>query len=169
MVDQPTNQDMRQHRTLTGEAEYEAAVDAVIAQAQHTVHVFDVDLTHGGYGSLRRFEGLRDFLLRGRSNRIVLVLHEIDFLTARCPRLMNLLRTHSHNITIHKTHEHARVASDPFVVADEAHFVHRFHHDDARSLLALHDHAGARQLEERFGQLLEASHPAVFATTLGLG
>lgn len=168
-MEQPTENDLKQHRVLNGEAEYEAAIDEVIAQAQRTLHVFDVDLTHGGYSSPKRFDGLRDFLLRARGNRIVLVLHEIDFMTARCPRLMNLLRTHSHNITIHKTHEHARVASDPFVVADDAHYVHRFHHDDARSLLALHDHAGARQLEERFGQLLEASHPAVFATTLGLG
>jgi hypothetical protein len=168
MAEQPLNEDLKQHRSLNGEAEYEVAIDEVIAQAQHTLHVFDVDLTRGGYSSVKRFEGLRDFLLRGRGNRIVLVLHEIDFLTARCPRLMNLLRTHSHSITIQKTHEHARVASDPFVVADETHYVHRFHHDDARSLLALHDHAGARQLDERFSQLLEASHPAVFATTLGL-
>lgn len=169
MADQPAGNDLKQHRVVSGEAEYAAAIDQVITQAQRTLHVFDIDLTHGGYSSLQRFDGLRDFLLRGRANRIVLVLHEIDFLTARCPRLMNLLRTHSHSITIQKTHEHARVASDPFVVADEAHYVHRFHQDDARSLLALHDHAGARLLEERFGQLLEASHPAVFATTLGLG
>lgn len=157
-----------EHRALVSEAAYEAAIDEVIAAAQHTLHIFDADLSRGGYSSLKRFEDLRDFLLRNRSNQLVLVLHEIDFLTARCPRLMNLLRTHSHNITIHKTHEHARGASDPFVIADEMHFVHRFHRDDARALMALYDHAGSRQLEERFGQLLEASHPAVFATTLGL-
>lgn len=158
----------KQHRMIGGEAEYEAAIDAVIAAAQQSLHIFDGDLTRGGYGSLKRYEALRDFLLRGRGNRIVFVLHEIDYLSARCPRLMNLLQTHSHNIQIQKTHEHARIASDPFVVADDAHYVHRFHQDDARSLLALHDHPGARQLEERFSQLLEASHPAVFATTLGL-
>lgn len=160
---------LKQHLMLSGEAEYEKAIDEVIAKAQRTLHLFDIDLTHGGYSSLKRFDGLRDFLLRGRGNQIVLVLHEIDFLTARCPRLMNLLRMHSHNMRIHRTQEHARLASDPFVVADEMHFVHRFHHDDARGLLGLHDHPGAHQLEERFGQLLEASHSAVFATTLGLG
>ena len=163
-----TEESQLTHRKLGGEAEYEQAIDEVIGLAQRSLHIFDTDLTMGGYASLKRFEALRSFLLRDRANRLVIVLHEVDFLTARCPRLMNLLRLHSHGITIHKTHEHARVASDPFIVADEAHYVHRFHRDDARSLLALHDHAGARQLEERFGQLLEASHPAVFATTLGL-
>lgn len=160
--------DLRQHHKLTGEAEYEVAINDVIAQAQSTLHIFDTDLKHGGYNTLKRYECVRDFLLKGRGNRLVLVLHEIDFLTARCPRLMNLLRIHSHGITIYRTEEHARVASDPFVIADAAHYVHRFHHDDVRSLLALRDHAGASQLEERFGQLLDASHPAVFATTLGL-
>ncbi len=158
----------RVHRAIMSEADYESGIDDVILTAQQTIHVFDVDLTKGGYSSLKRFETLRDFLLGGRGRRLELVLHETDFLTARCPRLMNLLRTHSHSMLIHKTHEHARIASDPFIVADGAHYVHRFHRDDARSLLALHDHAGARQLEERFGQLMEASHPAVFATTLGL-
>lgn len=168
MSEQTGNETLLQHRKLGGEAEYEQAIDEVIQLAQRTLHIFDGDLSIGGYSSLKRFEALRDFLLRDRSNRLVIVLHEIDFITARCPRLMNLLRTHSHGVSIYKTHEHARVASDPFIVADEAHYVHRFHSDDARSLLALHDHAGSRQLEERFEQLLEASHPAVFATTLGL-
>lgn len=156
------------HRKLDGEAEYAQAINAVIDHAQQTLQIFDTDLTAGDYASLKRFEALRDFLLRSRGNRLVIVLHEIDFLTARCPRLMNLLRIYSHSISIHKTHEHARVASDPFIVADATHYLHRFHRDHARSLLALHDHAGARQLTERFEQLLEASHPAVFATTLGL-
>ena len=163
-----TDESQLVHRKLAGESDYEQALDEVIGLARRSLHLFDTDLKVGGYASQKRFEALRDFLLRDRGNRLVIVLHEVDFLTARCPRLMTLLRTHSHGISIHKTHEHARVASDPFIVADEAHYVHRFHSDDARSLLALHDHAGARQLEERFGQLLEASHPAVFATTLGL-
>ncbi len=156
------------HRMVNGEADCEAAIDEVIGSAQRSLHIFDADLTRGGYSSLKRYDALHDFLSRGRGNQLVLVLHETDYLTARCPRLMNLLRMQSHRMLVQKTQEHGRVAGDSFVIADEAHFVHRFHHDDARGLLAMNDHAGARQLEERFSQLLEASHPAVFATTLGL-
>lgn len=157
-----------QHRMLNGEEEYEAAIDEVIGNAERTLHIFDPDLTAGGYGSVRRFESLRNFLAKNRANRLVMVLHETEFLTRHCPRLMNLLKLYSHAIAILQTHEHGRVASDPLVIADDAHYVHRFHADSARALLALHDHAGARELEERFGQLLEASSPAVSATTLGL-
>jgi hypothetical protein len=157
-----------QHQLLIGEKEYEAAIDGVIAHAKHRVHIFDSDLSVGGYSRVKRYEVLRDFLLQGRSNRLVIVVHEIEYLTARCPRLMNLLKTNSHAISIHKTAEHARIASDPFVIADDAHYVHRFHSDGMRFLLAYQDHAGTRPLEERFAQLMESSTPAVFATTTGL-
>lgn len=157
-----------QHRMLNGEEEYEAAIDEVIDRAERSLHIFDPDLTAGGYASVRRFESLRNFLMKSRANRLIMVLHETEYLTLHCPRLMNLLKIHGYAISILQTHEHGCVASDPLVVADEAHYVHRFHADSARALLALNDHPGARQLEERFGQLREASSPAVSASTLGL-
>lgn len=168
MAEASSEDDLRQHFMLSGEKDYEAAIDRVIAQAESSLHLFDVNLSAGGYGSLARFEALNAFLRKSGKNRLVIVLHETDYFTAYCPRLMNLLKTYSHAVAIHKTVEHARIANDPFIIADEGHYVHRFHSGGARFLLALHDHAGARQLEERFRQLLEASHPAVFGTALGL-
>jgi hypothetical protein len=153
---------------LNGESEYEQAIDEVIGHAERTLHIFDTDLASGGYGTARRAETLRTFLMKSRANRLVIVLHETEHLTGRCPRLMNLLKLHSHAIAILQTHEHGRIAGDPIVIADEVHYVHRFHADGARALQALDDHAGARQLEERFGQLRETAAPAVFAFTLGL-
>ncbi len=158
----------KQHRMIEGEEEYERAIDEVIRRAIRTLHIFDIDASAGGFGSLARHESLRAFLARDRNNRLVMILHETDYLTRYCPRLMNLLKLYSHAMSILKTHEHARVASDPFVIADEAHYVHRFHADGTRALLAFDDHAEARLLEERFEQLQEASTPAVSATTLGL-
>jgi hypothetical protein len=157
-----------QRDSLMGEVEYEVAIAEVVARADNTLHIFDTNLALGGYTSLRRFEALRDFLLRSNKNRLVIVLHETGFLTSRCPRLMQLLKSHSHAVSIHETQEHARMAGDPFVIADESYYVHRFHRDGARFLRALHDPAGALELEGRFQQLLESSYPAVFATTLGL-
>lgn len=153
---------------LTGERDYEAAIDQVIEAAQGTLHIFDTDMVSGGYNSLKRAEALQGFLRKSGKNRLVIVLHDTDRITGYCPRLMNLLQLHSHAMTIHQTQEHARVAHDPCVIADEMHYVHRFHRDSARARLAFHDPIGARPLEDRFQELLEASHPAVFATTLGL-
>lgn len=166
--DSLAQQPIPQHRKLSGEVAYQHAIDEVVARACVTLHVFDPDLASGGYGSVQRHALLRDFLMRSRNNRLEIALHETDYVTGRCPRLMNLLQLHSHQMTIYKTEEHARIASDPFVIADEIHYVHRFHAEGARFLVAMDDISGAAQLEERFRQIREASHPAVFATTLGL-
>lgn len=155
-------------RMLSGEREYEAAIEQVIQAAQASLHIFDVDLAGGGYGSARRCEMLGDFLRKSVKSTLVIVLHDTSHVTAYCPRLLNLLRMHSHAMSIHQTTERARVANDPFVVADDLHYVHRFHRHHARAVLALDDPNGARQIEGRFQELLEASYPAVFATTLGL-
>ena len=168
MQETPENGKNEQRQMLNGERDYESAIDRVIDTAQNTLHIFDDSLASGGYASLKRYDALNAFLRKSAKNRLIIVLHDTEHVSAYCPRIMNLLKTFSHAMTIHKTVEHARIANDPFVVADELHYVHRFHRDGARSLLAINDPAGARQMEERFQQLLEASHPAVFATTLGL-
>ncbi len=157
-----------QHTMLYGEVEYEAAIDTVIAAAEHTLHIFDINLSTGGYNTAKRCEVLRSFLMKQRSNRLVMVLHETEYLTRQCPRLMQLLKLHNHAISILQTQEHGRVACDPLVIADALHYVHRFHSDSARALLAIQDPAGGHQLEERFAQLQEASAPSVPAFTLGL-
>lgn len=157
-----------QHELLEGTVAYAQAIDEVIGLAQRTLHVFDSDLAVGGFAGLARYLALRDFLQRDRGSRFVVVLHDVGYLTAHCPRLMQLLRVYAHAVSVFQTYEHARHASDALVIADGRHYVHRFHRDGRRFLLARHDPAGAGELEERFAQLQEASHPAAPATTLGL-
>lgn len=158
----------KEHRSLSGEREYEAAIIDVIGRAERFVRIFDRDLSSGGFGGVACSDALRGFLAKSRSARLLLVLHETSYLTARCPRLMSLLKTHGHAICVQQTSEQAATVSDPFVLADDMHYVHRFHSDGMRFLLALNDPLGARELQGRFDQLLEMSSPAVFATTTGL-
>jgi hypothetical protein len=168
MQEMEENSTTEQRIMLEGEKDYEAAIEAVIQAAQSTLHIFDIDLASGGYSGLKRYELLHAFLRKSNKSRLHIVLHDTNHVTAYCPRILHLLKIYSHAMAIHKTVEHARVANDPFVVADEVHYIHRFHRNGTRSLFAMHDSTGARQMEGRFQQLLEASHPAVFATTLGL-
>lgn len=155
------------HR-IDGAQEYEAAIDRVVRQARHHLRIFDYDLSEGGYNRPQRFELLRDFLLASRANRLHIVIHETAFLTRYCPRMMLLLEQFGHAIKINQTAQQAKGVYDPFVIADAEHYVHRFHYEGSRSLLALDDAAGGRSLNQRFDELWEASTPAVFANTLGL-
>jgi hypothetical protein len=156
-----------QHQKLSGNAEYESAVDAVLGRPQRTLRIFDRQLG-GGYNSTKRHDLLRTFLLRSRTNRLYIVLHDASGLVRDCPRLINLLRQFPDAIAINETEPQAKGVYDPFALADERDYVHRFHYDDSRSLLALDDPQGALGLSERFQELWEASFPAVSATTLGL-
>ena len=156
-----------EHRSLEGSQEYDEAIDILLARPQRTLRIFDRQLG-AGYNSVRRYELLRAFLLRSRANRLYIVVHDAATLARDCPRMMNLLRQFSSAITIHETEAQAKRACDPIALADERDYLHRFHYDHARALLALDDPQGAHELLQRFQEIWEASAPAVSATTLGL-
>ncbi|GAO37496.1 hypothetical protein SCT_2926 [Sulfuricella sp. T08] len=156
------------HRQLNSTVDYTEALDVLIEIARHRLRIFDYNLEDGGYTTLRRYELLRTFLLSSRSNRLEIVLHDIDYLTRFCPRILSLLKQFSHAITIQKTTPQAKGIYDPFAIADEACFLHRFHYDNPRALLALNDIEGSHVLIKRFEEIRAASAPSITATTLGL-
>ncbi|MBZ0096185.1 MAG: hypothetical protein K8H75_12560 [Sulfuricella sp.] len=156
------------HRQLNSTADYTEALDVLIGLARHRLRIFDYNLEDGGYTTLRRYDLLRTFLLASRSNRLEIVLHDIDYLTRFCPRILGLLKQFSHAITIQETTPQAKAIYDPFTIADEACFLHRFHYDSPRALLALHDIEGSHVLIKRFEEIRAASAPAIPATILGL-
>lgn len=158
--------DMRQN--LSGNNEIEAAINTVIPHAQRTLRIFDFNLENGGYNSPARFELFRNFLLESRVNRIDIAIHNSDYISRYCPRMLILLAQFSHAISIHLTNEEAKSVHDNFIIADHAHYIHRFHYDSPRAIIALHDPSGAIDLAKRFTEIWAKTTPAVFATTLGL-
>ncbi len=155
------------HLPLFGNAEYENAIDAVLQKATSKVRIFDQTLA-GSYNSPSRCAALQGFLRASRRNSLQIVLHDTQSLDRNTPRLLNLLRTFGHSISIHETHQSAKSVYDPFVVVDDRCFVHRFHFEDIRGAYSLDDPIEASALIDRFAEIWEASSPAVSATTLGL-
>lgn len=157
-----------EYRKLEGSRDYEEAINIVIRQAQHDLRIFDYNLRDEGYNGKERIELLQNFLLMSRSNRLIIILRDTGYLTRECPRMLNLLQQFSHAISIYQTTQEARGANDPFVVADNAHFLHRFHYEHPSAALTLNNKEGALELVRRFNEILEASEPAAPPTTLGL-
>ncbi len=156
-----------QYQKIESVAEYEDAIDTVIALARRNIRIFDNHASNA-FNSSKRYELLRSFLLASRINRLRIVMHDIGFLTANCPRMMSLLKQFSHCIAIHETRTDAKQVYDPFTVIDENHYVHRFHYDSTRGLMALNDINETHEFNDRFEEIWEASFQAVSATTLGL-
>jgi len=164
----PDKNELTPNVILHGEQLFAAAIDAIIQHAEREILIFDSNFGRGGYTSLARAEALRNFLAKGRHNKLVILLHDTDFLTHRCPRLMQLVQLFSHSVTVHKTGEGARPAQDSFIIVDGAHYLHRFHVDHARFRYGLSDEIAAQPLKERFDQILETSVHTVSATISGL-
>jgi len=156
------------YRQIASVEESKAAIDEVIGAAQKLISIFDYDLDHRGFGDPLRIAKLRAFLLRGRSHRLHIALHDPEHAERHEPRLVTLLRQFPGAIAIHRTLGQARNATDPFVLADDHSVWHQLHHDQLRAVVALHSPADAVPLRGRFEEIWELSEPAISSSTLGL-
>lgn len=156
----PGNPPTAAYRRFEGVREYDTVIDSLIPHARRVIRVFDKTLS-SAYNSPQRCEALRQFLLASRSNRLMIVLHEIETLERDCPRPLQLLRQFSHGVSVRQTLRGAKHVYDPFVIIDASHYVHRFHHDYLRCAQGTHDGVGARQLLDRFAEIWEVSAPIV--------
>ena len=130
------NEPIPQHSPIFGNAEYEAAIDRILQKSSNKIRIFDQVLGKE-YNSLRRSEMLRDFLRASRRNSLQIVLHDTRAIDRNCPRILNLLRSYGHAISIHETLPTAKLVYDPFVIVDDRCFVHRFHFDEMRGLAGI--------------------------------
>ncbi len=145
-----------------------SAIDKLIVLALHKVRIFDIDLAEGGWQTAARAENLAAFLRRSPNARIELIVHDTRWMESSCPRLLALLKTYSHAMTLYRTGAEAKSAMDPLLIADDRHFLHRFHIDQPRAALAIEQPQLARPLVTRFEQIWNTGEPGLSATILGL-
>jgi hypothetical protein len=153
---------------LLGERLYSQAIELVIQKAQNTLHMFDQDFSRGDYASVLRHQSLQQFLSRDAHTKLTIVLHRSEYLTAHCPRLMELLTAYGHKMTVYLTNDSAKVAKDCFVIADDMHYIKRIHMDQARFKYAFDDAETCANLHMRFNELLEETSYTLSPTHLGL-
>lgn len=163
-----TMSDEAQHTQLNGTAGYISALDTLCSKAQHSLFIFEKHFEGIGFNSEIRYESLRHLLLASPANRLHLLAHDTRPIMQYCPRLIALLRQFSHNMHIYQTPPHLLHLTEPFAVADELHYVRRFHFDDPHGILAQNDAEGARVLKSRFVEMWSSSRPSVSAVTTGL-
>jgi len=162
------NGDILQHTKLDGIEDYTAALDTLCKLAQRDLYMFEKNFDGMGFNAEARYETLRRFLLANPANRLFVLAHDMHYLSTLCPRMMMLLHQFGTGMSIHQTPKNLQHITEPFSVADNMHYVRRFHFDDPRGILAQHDPENARALKSRFMEMWSVSHPAISATRLGL-
>jgi hypothetical protein len=148
-------------------AEQVAAIDELVGLAQHRIRVFDHDLSQMGWNQAQRMDRLGAFLRGTRGRSLDIIVHETAYLETSCPRLLSLLRTYSHAVTIYRTGPEARHATDPLVVVDDRHYLHRFHYEQPRASLGIDQPEDTRPLAHRYDEIWATGEPGINATLLG--
>jgi hypothetical protein len=157
-----------ERRIIGTRREYLAAFDELVAGLRRELRVFDPDCGQLDLNAPARADALRRFLLAGRDNRLLVVVHDADHLRKHSPRFMRLLAEFSAAIAVHQTEGEAVRAQDCFALADMEHFVRRPVAAAARGVYAINEYQESRQIRERYDEIWQSSFPAVSATSLGL-
>jgi len=156
------------HEKLDAVAAQVAAIDELIGLAQHSIRVFDADLSGMGWNDSARVEMIAAFLRASRDARVDIVVHDTAWIERSCPRLTRMLRYYGHMITIRRTGDEAKQAMDPLVIVDDRHYLHRLHVTQPRAVLGIAQPDEARPLVERFEAIWSSAEPGLGATALGL-
>lgn len=149
-------------------AGYQQAISRLLALPGRELRAFDPDGASLRLNDPGRIGELERFLHASRTRRFYLVLHDTDYLTRQCPRLMSLLARFTHAVQIHRTQEQIRELQDAFLVLDTQHYVRRPVAAFYRGAVGLGDEAEAQVMRQRFAEIWEQSFPAVSSTTVGL-
>ena len=149
-------------------AEQVKAIDELILLARQRIRVFDQDLSQTGWNQAARVDRLATFLGGLRGRRFDIIVHDTTYLESACPRMLNLLRTYSHAMTIYRTGTEARLATDPLLIIDDQHYLHRFHFDQSRAAMGIAQPEQTRPLANRFEEIWATGEPGINATVLGL-
>ncbi|MFZ5502112.1 MAG: hypothetical protein ACOY3V_01000 [Pseudomonadota bacterium] len=160
--------DILHHLKIDSASGYTEALDWLCRSAQHNLYCFEKNYDGMGFNGEARYNTLRNFLLANPANRLFILTHETGYLTTRCPRMIMLLQQFGSSMFIHQTPKNLQHLTEPFTVADDTHYVRRFHFDAPHGLLAQNDPQNARALKSRFMEMWSASHQGVSAGKLGL-
>ncbi len=168
-MDSSTSADSPEPRVaeLATIAEQTAAIDKLIALARHHIQVFDQDLSQTGWNDAARTERLAAFLREVRGRRLDIIVHDTRYLERACPRLLKLLGAYG-NMAILQTGAEGKVATDPLLIVDGQHYLHRFHFEQPRAALGILQPEQTQPLVARFGEIWATGEPGVNATVLGL-
>jgi hypothetical protein len=153
---------------LESSADYVTALDELCRLANHSLIFFEKNFLDSGFNSSSRIEILRNFLLRNPNHQLKLLAHDTQPLSQQCPRLLSLMKQFTHNMFIYQTPINLQHITEPFAIADNSHYVRRFHFDHAQGVFTQNDPEYAHLLKSRFMEMWQSAHASSYTSTLNL-
>lgn len=153
---------------MTSWGEYMAALDQLLAMPIAALCIFDHDLKRLGLESPERHEALKRIFLQGKNTHVKIAVRDPQHVLGHSPRLMELLRTQSHRLSIQQTPENLGHLRDGMIIADDCHALILFDQDQARSKLILNNIPETQVYLQRFEEIWQSGGQPVSASTIGL-
>lgn len=153
---------------ITTRKEYLDAVQQMLATADRQLRIFDPDLSELDFNSRSTVAELRRILSAGRAHQVRIALHDVEYVSTRCPRIIDLLMMFPSGLQIFRTEGEAARAQDRFVVADENQVVRRPVAAQGRGVVLRDDPQEGNAMGLRFEEIWASSIRAISATQAGL-
>ena len=153
---------------FTSWANYQSAIDRLLALAAKRIWIYDEDLGLLHLETAERIEMLKRPLASTRQDCLRIALRSTAPLQQRQPLMQRLLATHSHNSAAQKTPEQLSHLRDSMILVDDVHALIRFDRDQPRSKLLIDEPEEVMPYRRRFEEIWAEGGTPVAATTLGL-
>jgi hypothetical protein len=153
-------------RQLVSWHDVSTALDELIARTEHTLDVFDQSLALQGWGSKARCEALKVAMME-RHVRVRILLVDTQLVTAELPRLMQMLKTLGHKISIMAAPK-ATLPAANFVVADQQHLLFRPNSVQSTGTLRFHNSYKSMGYANTFDVIWQLGGCRVFPEAFGL-
>ena len=142
------------------------ALDEVVARCEKTLDVFDQTLTLQGWQSRARCDALLA-AMNERNVRIRVMLCDDHVIQSGLPRLVNLLKTHGHQLQLMVAENPPQSAAN-YVVADRQHILFRPNSVQSFGSMSWYDPYKSTTYNQTFNALWQQGGRRVFPGAFGL-
>lgn len=148
--------------------EHDSSLQKILLLATRALRIFDEDLSRLKLETPDAVDFLSSLLNADTRHTLQIVVRNAEPFRRYSPRLMKLLATHAHNMSVVECPPHLASLSDSLFIVDNAHALVRFHKDSARSKVIVDSAEQCAPYIQRFGEILSEGGERVSASALGL-
>lgn len=153
---------------ITSWADYQMAVDRLLAIACHKISIYDEDLVTLKLESAPRLLHIKRLLQTGQVDSLQIAVRHAEPLRQRHPLLLNKLTTYGHLAVARQTPPQLAHLRDCMILVDDKHALIRFERDQPRSKLLIDEIDELRPYVTRFREIWAEGGESIVNTTLGL-
>ena len=153
---------------ITSWADYQTAIDRLLAIACQKIRIYDEDLSSLKLESEPRLAHIKRILQAGHENTLQIALRNASPFRQQHPVLLKLLSNYGHLAAVQETPPQLAHLRDSMILVDDKHALIRFERDLPRSKLLIDEIDEVRPYLTRFREIWTEGGESVSVTALGL-